>query len=57
MAVGLVFASGLALIRGTEHSWGAYALTAAATVVLAVSEMHPLIVLAAGALGGWLLGL
>jgi chromate transporter len=49
IAVGLTYASGLALLRGTEHGWVAYAVTAVSAVVLAVSELHPLAVLAAGA--------
>lgn len=57
VAVGLVYASGFALIRGTEHAWAAYALTALATAILAVTETHPLVVLGMGAAGGWLLGL
>ena len=57
VAVGLVFASGFALIRGTEHAWAAYGLTAAATLLLATTELHPLLVLGMGACAGWLLGL
>ncbi len=49
VAVGLTFASGLALLRGTEHTATAYAITAVSAVVLAVTELHPLAVLAAGA--------
>jgi chromate transporter len=52
VAVGLVFASALALTRGTENSWLAYAMTAAATAALTISEMHPLIVLAVGGAAG-----
>jgi chromate transporter len=57
IAVGLVFASGLALMRGTEHGWAAVGLTAAATGVLAATEIHPLAVLAVGGVIGLLLGL
>ena len=57
LAIGLVFASALALMRGTEHEPAAFAITAAATIVLAASEAHPLLVLGAGATAGWWLGL
>jgi chromate transporter len=57
LAIGLIFASAIGLIRGTQHSPAAIGLTAAATVVLAVSEIHPLIILGAGAAAGYFLGL
>ncbi len=57
VAVGLVFASALALTRGTETSWAAYGVTAAATAVLTLTEWHPLILLAAGGIAGVLLKL
>ena len=46
VAVGLTYGSGLAIARATEHGWLGWASTAAATVVLAATELHPLIVLA-----------
>ncbi len=49
MAIGLTFASAIALMRGTEHDWRAYAITAVATVVLALTEVNPLFVLGGGA--------
>jgi len=49
IAVGLTIASGLALIRGTEHGWAAYAVTGATTLTLALTELHPLALLVAGA--------
>ncbi len=49
VAVGLTFASGLALLRETEHDARAYAITGIAAVVLALTRLHPLAVLAAGA--------
>jgi chromate transporter len=52
VAVGLVFASALALTRGTETSWLATGVTAVATTALTLSEMHPLVVLAAGGAAG-----
>jgi len=49
IAVGLTIASGLALIRGTESGWAAYAVTGAATLLLAVTDLHPFALLIAGA--------
>jgi len=49
VAIGLTFASGIALMRGTEHDWHGYAVTAAATLLLAFTEVNPLFVLGAGA--------
>jgi chromate transporter len=57
VGVGLSYAAALALIRGTEHGAAALSLTAVATVVLAVTPLNPLLVLAAGALAGWAIGL
>jgi chromate transporter len=50
VAVGLTIASGLALIRGTEHGWAAYGVTLAATVVLTCTELNPVVMTAIGAL-------
>lgn len=49
VAVGLTVASGIALARSTEHGWLAYAVTAGATLLLACTRLHPLMVMAAGA--------
>lgn len=49
VAIGLTFASGLALIRGTEHGWVAYAVTACSTLAFAFTEVNPLALLAGGA--------
>jgi chromate transporter len=49
VAIGLTLASGLALIRGTEHGWVAYAVTAGATLAFAFTELNPLALLAGGA--------
>jgi chromate transporter len=49
VAIGLTIASGLALIRGTEHGWVTYAVTAGATLAFAFTELHPLALLAGGA--------
>lgn len=48
VAVGLTIASGLALLRGTEHGWVEYAVTGVSTLIFAVSEPHPLILLLLG---------
>lgn len=49
IAVGLTIASGLALIRGTEHNLAAFAVTLVTTLVLALTEVSPFVMLAAGA--------
>jgi len=56
IAIGLTFASGIALIRGTEHDWRAYAVTAAATLLLSVTEVSPLLVVGGGAVALLLAG-
>ncbi len=57
VAIGLIFASALALARGTEHAAAAYAITAVSAVVLAVTEMSPLWPMAVAAGFGWWLHL
>ena len=52
VAVGMIFASVIALIRGTEHSLVAYAITAIMAVVLTLTELNPLWIMGAGALIG-----
>jgi hypothetical protein len=37
------------LVHGTEHSLPAYAVTAVTTLLLAFTELHPLPIMAAGA--------
>ncbi len=49
IAIGLIFASAMVLIEATEHHFLAWAITLFATVVLAITEMNPMIILAAGA--------
>jgi chromate transporter len=56
VAVGLTYASGIVLVRSTEHEWQALLVTAAATMVLALTELHPLLVLVAGAAALLVLG-
>jgi chromate transporter len=49
VAVGLTLGSGIALVRGTEHGWPAYGVTAGSTLLLTLTELHPMIALSAGA--------
>jgi chromate transporter len=48
VAVGLTYASGVALARSTENDLVSYAITAAATVILSLADVNPLFLLAAG---------
>ena len=49
VAVGLTFASGLALMRGTEHGWLPWGMTILSTALFSLTEINPLLLLAAGA--------
>ena len=49
VAVGLTFASGLSLMRGTEHGWLPWAVTIASAAAFSVTSVNPIILLAAGA--------
>jgi chromate transporter len=49
ISVGLTIASGIAIARSTEHDSQAYAVTAAATLLLAFTRLHPLAVMGASA--------
>lgn len=57
IGVGLTYATGIALVQGTEHSLKAIAVTAAATLALTTTRLHPLLVLGVGAVAGLVLGL
>ncbi len=50
IAIGLIFSSGIVLVQSTEHSWLAFGTTAVAVGLLTLTEINPLIVLAAGAI-------
>jgi chromate transporter len=50
VAVGLIFAAGISLVRGTESGVLLWAITAVATLVLVATRLHPALVLAAGGL-------
>jgi chromate transporter len=49
IGIGMTFATGLSLARGTEHEALSYALTAASTLAFAFTSIHPLLLLAIGA--------
>jgi len=49
VAIGMTFASGLALLRNTEHSWTAYGVTLATMLAFAFTELHPFVMLGVGA--------
>ena len=49
VSIGVTLASGIAIARSTEHDLVAYAITAASTLVLAVTTVHPLAIMGAGA--------
>ena len=49
IGIGMTFATGLSLARGTEHEALSYALTAASTLAFAFTSIHPILLLAIGA--------
>jgi chromate transporter len=49
IGIGMTFATGLSLARGTEHDPLSFAITAASTLAFAFTSIHPLLVLAFGA--------
>ncbi len=53
VAIGMTFASGLALAKGTEHAVLSYAITGASTLAFAFTSINPILLLAMG--GGLLL--
>jgi chromate transporter len=52
VTVGLILASGYILIRTADHSWGAYAITAATLLLSLRTRLHPLLMLGAAAAAG-----
>lgn len=56
IAVGLTFASGLALMRGTEHGWLPWTVTAIATLLFSLTEINPILLLLGGAAAMLLMG-
>ncbi|HET6197994.1 MAG TPA: chromate transporter [Acetobacteraceae bacterium] len=49
VSIGVTIASGIAIARSTEHDWVTYAVTAATTLVLTFTRLHPLAAMGAGA--------
>jgi chromate transporter len=49
VAVGLTFASGLALMRATEHSWLPWGVTIISAALFSLTEINPILLLASGA--------
>ncbi len=49
VAVGLTFASGLALMRGTEHGWVPWGVTIISTAAFSLTEINPILLLLLGA--------
>ena len=49
VAVGLTFASGLSLMRGTEHGWLLWSVTIVSTAAFSLTEVNPILLLAGGA--------
>ncbi|WP_158258513.1 chromate transporter [Rhodopila globiformis] len=49
IGVGLTFASGLSLMRGTEHGWLLWGLTIASTALFATTRINPILLLGLGA--------
>lgn len=52
VTVGLIFASGLTIVRASDHSPMAFAITAAATLLLVRTRTNPLLVMVGAALLG-----
>ena len=49
VAIGLTFATGIALARGTESGWVPYGVTIASTAAFAFADINPVFLLATGA--------
>ncbi len=49
VAVGMTFASGLTLMRGTEHGWTPWTVTIVSTALFSMTKINPILLLAAGA--------
>ena len=56
IAVGLTFASGLSLMRGTEHGWAPWGLTIISTILFSLTEINPILLLLFGAGALFLVG-
>jgi chromate transporter len=49
VAVGLTLASGLSLMRGTEHGWLPWGVTIVSTALFSVTNINPILLLILGA--------
>lgn len=49
IAVGLTLASGLALMRGTEHTWLPWTITGVSALLFTLTAINPIVLLLAGA--------
>jgi hypothetical protein len=49
VAVGLTFATGLSLMRGTEHGWLPWGVTIVSTALFSLTEINPIVLLGLGA--------
>jgi chromate transporter len=56
VAVGLTFASGLALMRATEHGWLPWGVTIISAALFSLTEINPILLLATGAGALFLVG-
>jgi chromate transporter len=56
VAIGMTFASGLSLVRGTEHEWLAYTITLTSTAAFAFTGINPVLLLASGGVAVLLAG-
>jgi chromate transporter len=56
VAVGLTFASGLSLMRGTEHGWLPWGVTIISSALFSLTEINPILLLACGAAALLLVG-
>ncbi len=56
VAVGLTFAAGIALMRGTEHGWLPWGVTIISTALFSLTEINPILLLVAGAAALLLVG-
>jgi chromate transporter len=49
VAIGMTFASGLSLMRGTEHGLAPWGVTIVSTALFSLTEINPILLLAVGA--------
>jgi len=52
VALGLIFASGVIIAKGSDHGWAAYCVTAFSALVFTKTKVNPLILIAAAAGAG-----